>query len=127
MLCRSKEGKVVQSWSSDNGKSWSRLTETNLINPNSAIDAVTLPSGLQLAIYNPALPGKEWWEGRSLLFGAVSADGKHWKKVFELENHRTGEYSYPAIIRARDGSVHVTYTYDRKNIKHVIIPRLIPM
>lgn len=123
MLCRSREGKVIQSWSADKGKTWSALSETDLINPNSGTDAVTLPSGLQLIIYNPALPGKHWSEGRSALWGAVSSDGKKWKKVLELENNKTGEFSYPAVICAKNGDVHITYTYDRRNINHVVIKK----
>lgn len=121
MLCRSKEGRVIQAWSEDKGRSWSALSETELVNPNAGTDVVTLSSGLQLIIYNPALPGKEWSDGRADLCGAVSADGQHWEKVFELENHDKGEYSYPAVINTKEGSVHITYTFDRKNIKHVVI------
>ena len=32
-----------------------------------------------------------------------------------------GEYSYPAIIQAADGRVHVTYTFLREAIVHVVI------
>ena len=34
---------------------------------------------------------------------------------------QAGEYSYPAIIQTREDLVHVTYTWKRQRIKHVII------
>ncbi len=121
ILCRSKQGNVIQSWSNDDGKTWSALSKTTLPNPNSGIDAVTLKDGLQLIVYNPDAPGKEWSNGRSKLRMAMSTDGENWQDVMELEHGTTEEYSYPAIIQTPDGLIHITYTYDRKNIKHVVI------
>jgi alpha-L-fucosidase len=74
-----------------------------------------------MIVYNPDVPGKDWFNGRSKLRVAVSGNGTDWRDVVELENGTTEEYSYPAIIQTRDGLVHITYTYDRKNIKHVVL------
>ena len=127
ILCRSKEGKIIQSWSYDNGKTWSELAETNLLNPNSGIDAVTLKDGRQLLVYNNStiLPGK-WGGPRTPLNVAMSKDGINWITVLTLENE-PGEYSYPAVIQTKDGLVHITYTYKRESIKHVVInPNKLP-
>ncbi|MFB6457803.1 exo-alpha-sialidase [Chitinophaga sp. Hz27] len=121
VLCRSKQGNVAQSWSDDNGATWSPLTKTALLNPNSGTDAVTLKNGLQLIVYNPDVPGKDWFNGRAKLRVACSVDGEHWKDVATLEDGTTEEFSYPAIIQTQDGLIHITYTYDRKNIKHVVL------
>jgi predicted neuraminidase len=123
ILCRSKQGNVMQSWSSDGGNSWGKLSKTSLLNPNSGTDAVTLKDGTQLIVYNPDVPGKDWFNGRNKLRVASSKDGKVWKDVFTLEDGTKEEYSYPAIIQANDGLIHITYTYDRKNIKHIILKK----
>ncbi|HVA45328.1 MAG TPA: exo-alpha-sialidase [Pirellulales bacterium] len=83
-------------------------------NPNSGIDAITLRDGGHLIVYNHTQ------RGRSPLNVAVSRDGSDWKPVLVLEN-QPGEYSCPAVIQAADGLVHVTYTWQRKRIRHVVI------
>lgn len=120
LLCRSKEGRVIQSWSEDKGNTWSNFSATDLPNPNSGTDAIVLRDGKQLIVYNPDLPGKEWWEGRTVLSAAISSDGNKWTKIMDIERQRQGEFSYPAVIIAKNNDVHITYTYDRKNIKHVV-------
>jgi predicted neuraminidase len=52
---------------------------------------------------------------------AISSDGQTWKEIAVLENEPNGEFSYPAVIQASDGKVHITYTWKRKKIKHVIM------
>jgi predicted neuraminidase len=50
----------------------------------------------------------------------VSADGREWTNVVTLEN-QPGEYSYPAIIQTSDGLVHITYTWKRQKLRHVVL------
>ena len=121
MLFRSKQNRIIQSWSIDKGKSWGALTPTNLPNPNSGIDAVMLKDGSFILIYNPLLAGKDWSDGRNILKVAHSKDGINWTDIYELEHQAKGEFSYPAVIQGSNGEIHITYTFDRKKIKHVVL------
>ena len=115
ILCRTKQGKVVSSWSRDNGVTWSAMKATGLPNPNSAIDAVTLRDGRSLLVYNHSATD------RGLLNVAMTKDGKIWEAALTLENEPGAEYSYPAVIQTDDGKVHVTYSANRQKIKHVVL------
>jgi predicted neuraminidase len=120
ILCRSRQGKIVESWSDDLGKTWSPMVLTDLPNPNSGTDAVTLRDGRQLLVFNPVA------KGRTPLAVATSTDGRAWRTVLTLED-QPGEYSYPAAIQSADGLVHITYTWKRERIKHVAIdPAALP-
>ena len=114
LVCRSENDFVLQSISSDQGKTWSALAPTSLLNPNSGIDAVTLKDGRHIIVYNNTK------KGRSPLNVAISSDGQNWKDIAVLENEANGEFSYPAVIQSSDSKVHITYTWKRKKIKHVI-------
>jgi predicted neuraminidase len=115
MLCRTRRaGFIAQSWSRDGGQTWSPFEAMTLPNPNSGIDAVTLRDGRQLLVFNNTP------KGRTPLNVAISRDGKDWDVVVTLER-QPGEYSYPAVIQSDDGLVHITYTYRRQSIKHVVL------
>jgi predicted neuraminidase len=115
-LCRSTVSKILASWSTDNGHTWSELTPLTLPNPNSGIDAVSLKEGRHLVVYNHLT------RGRNMLNVAISSDGVTWEAAALLENDQKGsEFSYPAVIQTSDGLVHITYTWNRKQIKHVVI------
>jgi len=114
-LGRTKQGKIFETWSADNGKNWSEMKLTSLPNPNSGIDAVTLRDGRQLLVYNHST------KGRSPLNVAISADGKTWQSAVTLEDEPGKQFSYPAVIQTKDGLVHITYTWKRLRIKHAVL------
>jgi predicted neuraminidase len=111
---RTRSKRIFETWSADGGRTWSPVVLTSLPNPNSGIDAVTLRDGRHLIVYNHTT------EGRSPLNVAVSRDGKTWAPALALEAG-AGEYSYPAVIQSADGLVHITYTWKRQRIKHVVL------
>jgi alpha-L-rhamnosidase len=122
ILCRSQNRAIVESWSTDNGNTWSTLKPTGLPNNNSGTDAVTLSDGRQLLVYNHVLPPAGQSKGaRSPLNVAISPDGKEWYAALVLEKDTLGQYSYPSVIQSADGLVHIVYTWRRKKIKHVVL------
>ena len=120
IMCRSRQSVISQSWSNDQGKTWTPMKESNLPNPNAGTDAVTLSNGNQLIVYNHTKRGGSFPSGRNMLNIAISKDGKDWEPVMTLEKSK-GEYSYPAVIQTNDSMIHITYTYQRISIKHVVI------
>ena len=118
ILCRTKQGKISQSWSYDKSMTWTRMRGTDLPNPNSAIDAVVMRDGTGVLVYNHSDTT------RNVLNVATSKDGKRWDAVMVLENEPgkpDSEFSYPAIIQTADKMLHVTYSWNRQGIKHVIL------
>ncbi len=115
MRATQRIGRICYADSADGGQTWTAARPTSLPNPNSGIDATALADGRIVLIYNHT--GK----GRSPLNAAVSRDGETWNTFLALESE-PGEFSYPAVIQAADGTVHATYTWNRRKIKHVEIP-----
>ena len=125
ILCRSINKKILSAWSDNNGRSWSNLEPIELPNPNSGIDAVTLKDGRHILVYNHIKPDVEWGN-RNILNVGVSNNGLNWNAVLLLEDDEDpqSEYSYPAVIQAEDGMIHITYTWNRELIKYVVIDPL---
>jgi predicted neuraminidase len=125
-LCRSRSGFLASTWSRDGGMTWEPYGDVGLPNPNSGTDAVTLKDGRQLLVYNHSRPnepvGKPTKGPRFPLDIAISSDGKAWKRVLTLETAPISSgYAYPAVIQTGDGLVHITYTWSRIRIKHVVL------
>jgi predicted neuraminidase len=101
-------------YSEDNGWTWSGAVDCGLPNPDSAVDALRLHDGRILLVYNDAVSGRE------TLRLAVSSDaGRTWLPGPVIESGRGKEYSYPCLTEGRDGRIHLSYTWERKRIRHV--------
>jgi predicted neuraminidase len=138
ILCRTKNDWIYSAWSVDKGETWTKPEPIDLPNNNSGIDAVNLKDGRFLIAYNHIGKIKSKSK-RNILNLAISKDGIHWDAVLTLENderknkektltldevgaiNTNAEYSYPAMIQTCDGLVHITYTWRREFIKHVVL------
>lgn len=123
-VARSRQGAMAASWSRDEGATWSDVAALALPNPNSGTDAVTLADGRHLLVYNHAAhaPDTPGTGPRHPLDIALSDDGIHWRRVLTLEDAPIPHgYAYPAVIQAGDGRVHISYTWDRKRIRYVVV------
>lgn len=108
-------GRVRAAATNDAGHTWQALAPLPVGNPNSSVALARLPSGRLLLAGNPAA-------GRHILELHLSADeGKTWRKVREVESivpDGKTEFSYPALHVARDGRIHLAWTWKRQGIRH---------
>jgi len=111
--------RVQVSTSTDDGETWAVAWESDIPNPDSSLEVVVLDDGRWVMAYN------DTEEGRHSLALAMSEDeGATWAWKRHLEQKPGGSFSYPSIIQARDGLIHVTYSYEPtrgqgRSIKHV--------
>jgi hypothetical protein len=101
---RTKQGKVFEVWSGDDGKTWGKMTLTELPNPNSGTDAVTLRDGRHLLVYNHTS------KGRTPLNVAVSpsflnSEGKPSHSKERKSRFRHNETQMKLAVPARKGIV----------------------
>lgn len=114
-LMRSNQGFVYSSKSTDGGKTWQKAEQTAIPNNNSGLDCARSADGRIWLVYNPV--GKNWGD-RAPLDLAVSLDnGKTFQTAAILEEKEKDgdEFSYPAIV-CQNQTLHITYTYNRKQI-----------
>lgn len=109
-------GRICIADSFDEGKTWRTPRLLDLPNPNSGIDVVRMRDGRIVLIYNDTL------KGRSPLKLAVSRDGEHFRNFLTLEDTPGGEFSYPALVQAKNGDLLMTYTWNRKRIRFERLP-----
>jgi len=113
-MAASKEKFILRAESGDVGQTWSGLSNTPLPNPSSGFDIISLADGACLGAINHS------FRERSDLTLVLSRNGgRTWESLKVLENAPGREYSYPFLIR--DGQTfHLTYTFERQRIKHVV-------
>ena len=111
------------SYSKDDGVSWTTAVDTDILNPGTSLEAIALRNGDWLMVYND-LESK-----RHSLVAAISDDeGVTWKWRRHLDGDpgkpTTSQYHSPSVIQAKDGTIHITYSYfvpEGKAIKHAHI------
>ena len=119
VLMRTHNARLATSFSSDGGNTWTPVTLSEVENNQSGTDAVTLADGRHALIYNnfETLPLTK--KGvRTPCSIALSDDGMHWRHVLTLEDSPIDQYSYPAIIQGRDGTLHCIYTWRRQRVAY---------
>ncbi|MGH9338654.1 MAG: sialidase family protein [Acidobacteriota bacterium] len=102
--------------SRDRGETWSPVRDSEFPNPGSGAEVRALANGNWVLIHN------DLERGRYSLAVALSDDeGKTWKWKRHLERDENvrsiedaGQYHYPSIIQAGDGTLHATYSYFAK-------------
>jgi predicted neuraminidase len=106
--------------SSDEGLTWGAVGASELLNPGSGVDGVRLENGHWLLVYNDSTSGRN-----SLAVSISHDEGRTWSLTRHLESEPSGSFHYPAVIQARDGTIHVVYSYfvaDGKSMKHAAFP-----
>lgn len=99
--------RIRVSTSSDEGQTWSDVTDSPLPNPGAGIEAIRLANGHWLMIYNDTTNGRH-----SLAVSLSEDEGKTWPITRHLEKvePEKGQFHYPSLMQARDGSIHAAYT-----------------
>ena len=111
-------GRIMISHSEDEGYSWSYAQKSGIPNPGASVEVIKLKSGNWILVYNDVD------DGRYSMAAAISDDeGKSWKWKRNLENTKGGRFSYPSVIQAKDGRIHITYSYHypvKKNQSNIL-------
>jgi len=112
--------KIRQAVSSDSGVTWGPVDTMDIPNPGSSVDVTVLQNGHWVLACNDTT------EGRHIATVYLSKDeGATWPVSRRFENFATeaGSGSYFSIMQARDGMIHITYSYTNadtpgSSIKH---------
>jgi predicted neuraminidase len=105
--------RVLISTSSDDGESWSPAVDTDIPNPGSSLEAIALKDGRWVMVYNDTEHGR-----RSFAAALSDDEGKtwKWKRHIGRSDDRTKSYAYPSLIQAKDGMLHLTYSYTEQGL-----------
>jgi predicted neuraminidase len=113
--------RLHQSESRDGGETWTEVIDSNFPNPGSGAEITSLRNGHWILIYNDTERGRH-----SLAVTISDDEGKSWKWTRHLEydppGTEAGQYHYPSIMQARDGSLHASYSFHINQKKAKIDP-----
>ena len=113
MLIRAKNG-IGQSYSDDNGITWSEGEDSGLGGPCSRFCIRRLKSG------NLILINHHNFTGRNNLKAMISEDdGKTWKGYFLIDNR--GQVSYPDMTADNGGNIYIVYDRERTSEREILM------
>ncbi len=112
------DGSVMADTSSDGGATWQGGAPLLIPNPDASVALLRLASGTLVLAANPVT-------GRSryiLQLFLSEDDGKSWApaRIIENDPELKGNYAYPALLQARDGRIHLAYTFEYRAIVHAV-------
>jgi len=100
--------------SDDAGLHWQDTRATALPNPNASVALLRMHDGRLLLAWNPQTANRD-----KLALSLSRDEGATWSAPKIVEDGPGGEFSYPALLQGRDGTVHLAYTWQRRTIKHL--------
>jgi predicted neuraminidase len=110
--------RILAAKTNDGGVSWLPSKKISLPNPNSGLMVRADSGNRLLLVFNNTE------RGRHILSLAVADySGKSWKVVHDFENspaESDDRFSYPYFIKTATGDYHLTYTWKKHRIKHVV-------
>lgn len=103
-------GYLVRAESRDGGRTWGDGVDSEFPNPNAAVDFLRLRSGKLMLVFN------DCFHGRTPLTVALSSDNDRTYRVKRNLVEGPGDFAYPTAIQARDGSIHIVFTSERRTV-----------
>jgi len=105
------------STSADKGLTWSPVRDSELPNPGSGADIVTMKNGHWALAYNDTEDGRH-----SLAISISTNEGKRWEYTRHLEldardRKIATSSAYPSLIQGRGDILHVVYSYHHNDRK----------
>ncbi|MCC6144275.1 MAG: exo-alpha-sialidase, partial [Candidatus Hydrogenedentes bacterium] len=98
--------RIMRAESTDDGETWTVARDIELPNPGSSVAALALADGRWILVFN------DTEENRNSLAVALSDDeGDTWPHRRHIDQSKDEGFAYPTAIQAKDGRIHVTYSY----------------
>jgi predicted neuraminidase len=105
--------RLMVSRSTDRGDTWSPVEDSEVPNPGTGAEVLVLKSGRWALIYNDLERDRY-----SLAVSLSEDEGRTWRWTRHLERdpapeqeQQRGQYHYPSIMQASDGTLHATYSF----------------
>src|SRR5690606_19977626 len=116
MWIRTKAG-IGESFSTDGGKTWSAMKKSDVEHPSARFFIRRLNSGNLLLVKHGPISIRT---GRSHLMAFISKDdGQTWSNGLLIDQRPT--VSYPDGHQTDDGTIYLTYDYNRTGEQHVYL------